>query len=389
MQAVDLYDADWYASASVHETFAELRRTSRVLWQDIPDQPGFWAVLRHADVVEVARDPGTYSSWLGGVMLDTSEGEALEQTRGMLLTMDPPQHTEFRHPLMPHFGARVVGRMEAQIRELCRAVLDAVDGEVDFVYDVARELPARVIAVIMGLPSADIPQLQRWTDVQLGGQDEEVRAGYEGNALVEMAMYAAAFAADRRAAPPRDDVTSLLLESMDDNGFGFFFAQLVTAANDTTKTLISSGTHALVEHPDQLEALRSDPHLVPNAVEEMLRYGNPVHYMRRTATQDAVLGDVKVAAGDKVAMIFTSANRDEDVFDDPQRFDITRSPNPHLSFGMGTHFCLGAHLARLESRVFFEELLATFPTVERAGEPAPLRSNLINGYKRVPIRLGR
>jgi cytochrome P450 len=176
---------------------------------------------------------------------------------------------------------------------------------------------------------------------------------------------------------------------MDDAGFGFFFAQLVTAANDTTKTLISSGTHALVEHPDALAAVRSDPQLVPNAVEEMLRFCNPVHYMRRTATRDVELGGAAIAAGDKVAMIYTSANRDEDVFAHPERFDVRRSPNPHLSFGMGTHFCLGAHLARLESRVFFEELLATFPTIESAGEPARLRSNLINGFKHVPMRLRR
>ena len=389
MQAVDLYDPDWYATAPIHETFAELRRSSPVLWQDMPDQPGFWAVLRHADVVEVARDPATFSSSLGGVMLETPDAQSLEQMRGMLLTMDPPRHSAYRHPLMPHFGARVVGRMEEQIRALCRDILDAVDGEVDCVRDVARELPARVIAAIMGLPAADIPQLQRWADVQLGGQDEEVRAGYEGSALVEVAMYGVAFAGERRAGPAREDVTALLLESMDDGEFGCFFTQLVTAANDTTKTLISSGTHALVEHPDQLAALRSDPKLVPTAVEEMLRYCNPVHYMRRTATRDVELGGATIAAGDKVAMLFTSANRDEDAFADPQRFDIARTSNPHLSFGMGAHFCLGAHLARLESRVFFEELLAACPRIEAAGEPARLRSNLINGFKHVPVRLGR
>ena len=163
--------------------------------------------------------------------------------------------------------------------------------------------------------------------------------------------------------------------------------QLVTAGNDTTKTMLSSGLHALLTHPDQMADVRADRSLIPGAVEEILRWANPLHYFRRTASEDTELAGTKIAAGQKVAMLYTSANRDEDVFADPQRFDIRRGPNPHLSFGIAEHFCLGAHLARLEGRVFFEELLATFPAIELTGDPVRVRSNLNNGFKRLPVRL--
>jgi cytochrome P450 len=204
------------------------------------------------------------------------------------------------------------------------------------------------------------------------------------------------WATQRRAEPRREDLTALLLEStfedgrqMDDIEFGGFFVQLVTAGNDTTKTMMSSGTYQLVQHPQQLQQLRKDFSLIPNAVEEMLRYCNPLHYFRRTATRDTVLHGTEIKAGDKVAMYYTSANRDEDVFPDAQTFDIHRTPNPHLSFGIGAHFCLGAHLARLEAKIFFEELLSMFRTIEVAGEPVKTRSNLNNGFKRMPVRLAR
>ncbi len=174
---------------------------------------------------------------------------------------------------------------------------------------------------------------------------------------------------------------------MDDMGIGSFFVQLIVAGNDTSRTMLSSGLLALLQHPDQLDELRADPSLIPGAVEEMVRWANPLHYFRRTATEDTELAGQAIAAGDKVAMIYTSANRDEAVFADPQAFDIHRSPNPHLSFGIAEHFCLGVHLARLEGRVFFEELLATFPTIELVGEPRRQRSNLNNALKALPVRL--
>ena len=396
---VDIYDPDWYLGDDVHETFAALRRDDPVHWQEIEGQAGYWAVLRHADLVTVSRHPELFSSWQGSIVLEDLAPEQLDLMRHMLLVMDPPGHTAYRKPLAPHFGARVIGRMEAQVRRLCREILAeaATLDEVDLVRDVAGPLPARVIATVMGLPMADAARIQRWAEATVAGQDEEVSGDDPGAASVEMAMYGIELAASRRALgddAPDDDITALLLatefedgEPMSDVDFGSFFVQLVTAGNDTTKAMMSAGVLELMRHPDQLAALRADPGLIPDAVEEMLRYCNPLHYFRRTATADTELGGKQIRAGDKVALVYTSANRDEAVFADPEHFDIRRTPNPHVSFGIGTHFCLGAHLARLEAKVFVEELLATFATIEPAGEPAKVRSNLANAYKRLPVRL--
>jgi len=396
-EPVDIYDPDWYLGDDVHDTFARLRRDDPVHWQDIEGQAGYWAVLRHADLVHVARHPETFSSWEGSVVLEDLDPGQLELMRHMLLVMDPPGHTAYRKPLAPHFGARVIGQMEAQVRERCRKILAEAAGrdDVDLVRDVAGPLPARIIAGIMGLAIEDAPRIQRWAEAMVAGQDEEVSGADPGSASIEMAMYGIELAASRRGSEgEHDDITDLLLrttfedgEPMSDVDFGSFFVQLVTAGNDTTKAMMSAGVHELMRHPDQLAALRAEPALIPDAVEEMLRYCNPLHYFRRTATADAELGGQQIRAGDKVALVYTSANRDEAVFADPQTFDIRRSPNPHVSFGIGTHFCLGAHLARLEARVFVEELLAAFATIEPAGEPARVRSNLANAYKRLPVRV--
>jgi cytochrome P450 len=394
--SVDIYDPDWYLGDTVHTTFAELRRRGPLHWQDIPGQGGYWAVLRHADLVHVARHPELFSASEGGIMLEDAPPAQLERMRHMLLAMDPPIHTSYRKPLAPQFGSKVIGTLEAQIRARCRVILDdaAEAREVEFVHDVAGPLPAQIIADIMGLPDEDIDRIQRWAELQTGNQDEELVSSYEGNAGADMVMYAIAFAARRRGEPRRDDITSLLLEttyedgrSMSDVDFGSFFVQLVTAGNDTTKTSIASGVHELIRHPDQLQVLRGDPSRIPVAVEEILRYCNPLHYFRRTATADTDIGGAPVRAGDKVAMMYTSANRDETMFDDPQRFDVSRSPNPHLSFGIGAHFCLGAHLARLEAKVFFEELLTRFVSIELTDEPTRIRSNLNTGLRRLPVRL--
>lgn len=229
-----------------------------------------------------------------------------------------------------------------------------------------------------------------------GGQDPDIAAGAgdeELNPSVEMAMYAMGFAAARREMPEQGDITDLLLgeefdgHRMTDVDFARFFVQLVTAGNDTTRTMLSGGLLALLQHPEQLRSLVTDPSGIPLAVEEVLRWANPLHYFRRTTVVDTDLGGQRIAAGDKVAMMYTSANRDEEVWDEPQRFDITRDPNPHLSFGIATHFCLGVHLARLEGRVFFEELLRRWPDVELDGEPVRQRSNLNNSLKRLPVRV--
>jgi cytochrome P450 len=269
----------------------------------------------------------------------------------------------------------------------------AEQGEVEFVHDVAAQLPNQVVGELVGIPREDWPRISQWAEQSTSGQDPELAGSYRSDGFSEMGLYAIEFAARRRTEPPREDLTSLILAGnfgdgpMSDVEFGSFFVQLVTAGNDTTKTMLSSGLLCLLEHPDQLSDIRDDPGLLPGAIEEILRYANPLHYFRRTATAPTQLGGVDMKAGDKVAMYYTSANRDEDVFAAPDRFDIRRHPNPHLSFGIGQHFCLGAHLARLEGRVFFEELFAAFPSIEQTGPAVRIRSNLNNGLKRLPVRL--
>ncbi len=398
---IDLSNPDHFIAEAPHEYLRELRATDPVHFQPMAGEPGFWAVLKHADVVHVARHSEVFSASDGGVVLEDLPPETLEMMRHMLLAMDPPRHNVFRKPLAEHFKARVIAGMEDRIRTITRELLAEVDGEVEFVHEVTAGLPSRVVGELMGLPRDDWAMIQRLAEASTSGQDPELSAAYTSggtdasSASIEMAMYAIGFAAQRRAEEPGDDLTSVILgseyggEPMNDIDFGSFFTQLVTAGNDTTKTMLSSGLLALLDHPDQLAALRADPSLAVGAVEEMLRWANPLHYFRRTATTDTELRGVPIAAGDKVAMYYTSANRDEDVFADSQAFDIHRTPNPHLSFGIAEHFCLGVHLARLEGKVFFEELLATFPSIERTGEPVRTRSNLNNGLKRLPVSLRR
>ena len=399
----DIYSPDVYVDGPPHELFARLRRTQPVFWQDMPDEPGYWAVLKHADVVHVAREPRLFSATEGGVVLEDLDAGPLAMMRDMLLAMDPPRHGDYRRPLAASFKRKVIGGLEPQIRAICREIMEtaADQGEVEFVHEVTAALPSRVIGELMGLPRDDWPLVNRLAERNTSGQDPDLNhddADAEadaGTASRDMAMYAVGFAMRRRNEEPREDLTTLILEAdfggkhMTDVDFASFFVQLVTAGNDTTKTMLSSGLLALLQHPDQLAELRTDPSLIAGAVEEILRWANPLHYFRRTATADTELRGVPVKAGDKVAMYYTSADRDEDAFDDPQRFDIHRNPNPHLSFGIAEHFCLGVHLARLEGRVFFEELLSTFSTIELTGEPRRTRSNLNNALKTLPVRLGR
>ena len=394
--AVDIYSPDLYADGPPHELFAHLRHERPVCWQDVPGEPGYWAVLRHADVVHVARHPEVFSASEGGVVIEDLEPASLEAMRDMLLAMDPPRHTAYRKPVSPEFKARVIGQMENQVRAITVGILDGTDTsrEVEFVHEVCAHLPSAVVGQLLGLPPQDWPAIHALAERNSGGQDPDIaEASERGSSSVEMAIYGMGFSARRRAMPPQGDLTDVLLGShfdgrlMTDIDFGRFFVQLVTAGNDTTRTMLSGGLLALLQHPEQMEAVRRHPESIPAMVEEVLRWANPLHYFRRTAMTDSEVAGQPIAAGDKVAMIYTSANRDEAVFDDPQAFDITRNPNPHLSFGIGTHFCLGVHLARLEGRVFFEELLARFEHVELAGEPRRQRSNLNNALKSLPVRL--
>ena len=259
----NLWDPDVFTAGPPHELLGELRRTQPVYWQDMPAEPGFWAVLTHADLTAVAREPVLYSASEGGVVLENLDPVNLEQMRGMLLAMDPPKHIAYRRPLAPSFKARVIGGLEGRIRTICREIMATARevGDVDFVHDVATLLPSQVVGELMGLPPQDWDQIQAWAEQNTSGQDPEIvgeqgsedASAYEtgGNANMQMAMYAMQFAAQRRTEEPRDDLTSLILAGnfgdgpMSDLEFGIFFVQLVTAGNDTTKTMLSSGVLAL------------------------------------------------------------------------------------------------------------------------------------------------
>lgn len=396
--AIDLYDPDTYVAGPPHAELERLRRDDPVHRVPMPDGTAYWAVLRHADVIEVARNPQVYSAERGGVTLEDLDEGSLSMVRDMLLAMDPPRHDRHRAPLSPHFRARVVAGLEPRVRAVCRQAIDAVgDGRVEAVHDLCARIPAEVIGELVGIPTGDRPQLHRWAERCVGGQDPSVGEAASDDALhasVEMAMYAIELAAHRRERPADDLVTVLLGtevdgEPMSDVAFGSFFVQLVVAGNDTSRTLLSSMLLALLQHPEQLEELRTSRTLIPSAVEEVLRWANPLHHFRRTAVVDTELAGTPIAEGDKLAMLYTSANRDERVFADPHRFDIHRDPNPHLSFGIGTHHCLGSHLARLEARVFLDEVLDAWASIELAGAPVRQRSNLNNSLRSLPLEVRR
>uniref|UniRef100_UPI00407474F8 CYP125MRCA n=1 Tax=synthetic construct TaxID=32630 RepID=UPI00407474F8 len=400
---IDLTDPDVYNRGVPHEQFAWLRRNEPVYWHPEPppdtDGEGYWAVTRHADVVAVSRDPEIFSSQQGGTMIQDADAapEELEKQRMMMLNMDPPQHTRLRKLVSKGFTPRMIAKLEDKIRERAKQIVDeAIEkGECDFVADIAAELPLQVIAELIGVPQEDRQRLFDWSNRMIGYDDPEYHSSEADGeqAAAEMFAYAQELAAERRKNPRDDIVTALVQAEVDgqklsDLEFNMFFLLLVVAGNETTRNAISHGMLALLEHPDQWERLRADPSLAPTAVDEILRWASPVMSFRRTATRDTELGGQQIKAGDKVVMFYASANRDEEVFDDPYTFDITRSPNPHLAFGGGggPHYCLGANLARLEIRVMFEELAEIMPDIELTGPPERLRSNFINGIKHMPVR---
>jgi len=386
---IDIYDPEQYGDGPPHAVFEQLRRTDPVHRQEMPDGTFYWAVMRHADVVEVSRHPNLYSAARGGVVLEDLDPDSLAMMQDMLLAMDPPRHAEHRDSLSAHFRARVIANLEPSIRRICGEIIDAAgEGDIEVVHDVCAHVPAQVIGELVGIPESDRDQIHSWAEHIVSGADDSL------NGSIAMAMYAMELAAERRG-DPREDLITLLLdaefdgEPMTDLAFGSFFVQLVVAGNDTSRTMLSSAILALLQHPDQLAELREDRSLLAGTTEEVLRWSNPLHYFRRTASEDAVLGGQAIAEGDKLAMMYTSANRDVAVFEDPHSFDIHRSPNPHLSFGIGEHFCLGVHLARLEGRVFLDEMLNRWSSIELAGDPVRQRSNLNNSMVSLPLTVRR
>jgi cholest-4-en-3-one 26-monooxygenase len=392
----DLGDADTYVRGVPYETFRWMRHESPVHFQEgRPGFRGFWAVTRYEDVATVSKDPMRFSSARGGTNLEDFEEEELNLLRLILLNMDPPQHAKFRRLVNYGFTPLVISFLEPRIRAVTTQILDKIAhrGECDFVPSVAAELPLHVIAELLGLPHEERHMLFDWTNRLIGFDDPEFDTSKEDAriAAMEMWMYANALAEKRRAVEAHDFVSILLNAEVDgtrltEAEFDAFFLVLAVAGNETTRNLVSGGMLALLQHPEQRARLVAEPALIPQAIEEMLRWVTPVTCFKRTATCDTVLGGQQIRENDKLVLYYASANRDESVFTDPHTFDITRSPNEHLAFGVGEHFCLGSSLARLEIRIMFTELLRRFPDMELAGPVSRLRSNFLNGIKHMPVR---
>lgn len=408
---IDLLDRDRFTQDIPHDWFTYLRAQSPVYKHPEPDGPGFWVITKHADIITCNRDAAAFSSEQarggvvgleeGGLGSETDEERAARESSGgrMMLMMDPPDHTRYRKLVNRGFTPRMIGQLEPHIRDLTDDVLDkavAKGGDIDFVVDIAAELPLEVIAELIGVPSEERHKIFDWSNRMVGSEDPEYQVSAEEvfNAQVEMFMYAQQLADKRRAEPTDDIITALLSgevdgESLSDMDFNLFFMLLSVAGNETTRNAIAHGMNAFLENPEQWDLLVGDPdtHL-PGAVEEILRWATPVMYFRRNATRDVELHGETIRAGDKISLWYISANRDEDVFADPFRFDITRDPNNHIAFGGGgPHFCLGAQLARLEIRMLFEEMAKRYPRIEALGAPDRLRSNFIGGIKHLPVAL--
>jgi cholest-4-en-3-one 26-monooxygenase len=401
---IDLLDRDRFTQGIPHEWFTWLRANDPVHHHDEPGGPGFWVITKHADVIACNRDAASFSSSqeLGGVVglegpLESPPGA--EAAGSMMLFMDPPDHTRYRKLVNRGFTPRMIGALEKHVRELTSNILDGAmaKGECDFVVDVAAELPLEVIAELLGVPREDRHKLFDWSNRMVGSEDPEylVDQSLVSEAQIEMFMYAQQLAEQRRA-DPHDDIVSTLLQAEVDGDalseldFNLFFMLLSVAGNETTRNAIAHGMNAFLEHPEQWSRLAADPEgMIGSTTEEILRWASPVLYFRRNARQDVTLRDVTIEAGEKISLWYISANRDEEVFDDPFAFDIGRDPNPHIAFGGGgPHHCLGAQLARLEIRVLFEELVQRVPGgVEQLGAPDRLRSNFIGGIKHLPVRL--
>ncbi|MBV9422551.1 MAG: cytochrome P450 [Solirubrobacterales bacterium] len=407
LTSVDLLDHDLFADHEPWEVFDRLQREAPVYFHPEPEGRGFWALTKYDDVLAVLRDPKTFSSEVGGAATIEDLPEDVLDARRNFLEFDPPKHGRYRRLISTNFTPGAVGRYEEWLRALITNLLERTlpTGSFDLARELAAPIPIRVLAHVLGLPEEILPHLIELGDRLLVDTDpalvgelafaaerEEDRYKPFGSPWAdEMCQIGRAFYADRRACP-RDDVLTLLARAeiegqpLSQRDLDNTFALLIVAGNETTRQAISLGTLALARNPDQYARLRADPTLIPSAVEELLRYSSPVWFFRRTATKAVTVRSTEIAAGDKVVVWFAAANRDPEHYPDPHRLDIGRNPTDQLTFGRGgPHHCLGAHLARLEVRVYLEELVSRVARIELAGDPVRLRSNFANGLRHLPI----
>lgn len=405
--SMDLADPDNFLDGRTPwRIFDELRRDDPVHWNPETDGGrGFWSLTRHADIVAADRDQDTFTSTRFVNLEEVDERQA--EIRRSMLETDGPRHLAMRRLLQREFTPRAVAGYATFLRGLTARTLDAalVKGTFDFVEEVAADFPINVLARMLDVPE-DARRLIDWgnriiantdpeyADVLLHSADSERYRDlpFRSPASLEVFEYGRELAARRRGGNGTDLVSKLINQvprdgvPLSERDFDNYFLLLVVAGNETTRHAITHAMRALIDHPDQAERLRADPDLMPAAVEEFLRWASPVYHFRRTATRDVELGGKRVREGDKVVLWFASANRDERVFDDPYRFDVTRAPNDQISFGKGgPHFCLGNALARLEMRIMFEELLPRLADIRLAGEVSRVRSNFVNGVKEMPV----
>ena len=389
---VDLADPDTYVSGMPFAAFRKLRECAPAAWHPYKDGPGFLALTGYDEVYAVSRDSATWSSEAKGVFFDVPGPDDIADQRGvMMMTMDPPRHTALRALVSKGFTPRQVAKLNERITDMARDVVDSVieRGECDFVTDVAGVLPSYVIAELLGIPLEDGYRLYELTEIMNTGLEGDKRTM---RAAAEMFGYSTELVARKRADPGDDIATSLLHAEVDgqrltEREFNYVFMLLINAGGDTTRNLVAGGTCVLMDHPEERAKLEADPSLLPTAVEEMLRYVGTFIAFFRTATKDTELRGVPVKEGDRVAMFYPSANRDEAHFVDPDRFDVARKPNPHLAFGGGgTHFCLGANLARVEAAALVSEVLSRMKNMELARPVERMPSTVINGIHSMPVR---
>ncbi|MAG34008.1 MAG: cytochrome P450 [Deltaproteobacteria bacterium] len=404
---VNLADPDTFEDGQPFDYFAVLRREAPVHWNPAPESDpehpmairrGYFALTKYADIVDVSRDGKLFSARVGSNLLsdlDEEEEGHLAALQSMLINMDPPDHPKYRRFFLQGFTRRMVASLEPPIRIHAKRVVDAVaeKSECDFVTDLARDLPLLLICELMGVPEEDRHRIYEWSNLLCGFDDPEMFESREAQeaAAAEIYQYSTELILQKRAQPD-DSLISKYVHSevkgpsVTDFELNSFFILLCVAGNETTRAATAHGMRLLSEHPDQYELLLSDvDRYLPGAIEEILRFSPPVMVIRRTAMEDTQIRGVDIEMGDKLGMYYGAANRDEEVFEDPNRFDITRSPNPHLSSGIGEHYCLGASLARMQMRCILGEILMRLPDMRVSAPPQRQRSALFDGLKEMRV----
>lgn len=385
--------------AKLHEALTRLRSEAPVSWVDVPNYRPFWAITKHADIMDIERDNELFTNSPRPVLV-TAEGDEQQAAIGVrtLIHMDDPEHRVMRAIGADWFRPKAMRALKVRVDELAKAHVDKMmelGPECDFVQQVAVNFPLYVIMSLLGVPESDFPLMLKLTQELFGSDDDEFKRGTEQaeqmSALLEMFEYFTALTKARREHPTEDLASAIANATVDgeplsDIATMSYYAIVAAAGHDTTSATISGGMLALIENPDQQAKLRNDLSLMPPATEEMIRWVTPVKAFMRTAAEDTTVRGVPIAAGESVLLSYVSGNRDEDVFDDPFRFDVTRDPNKHVAFGYGVHFCLGAALARMEVNSFFTELLPRLRSVELAGAPEYVATTFVGGLKHLPLR---